>query len=122
MISQKWLLVELTMNGKTFSEEDLATRSTGTQNVLEFTEGGKCYIKSPQKEILLPNGKTRTEGSKVLQRNTWYFENNENEVVIISEENEKQRFFIQELKSKKMTLFQKDGEIVNIFTYEVIKE
>lgn len=107
MLSQKWLLQSMIIEGKSYDEQTLASRS-GVSNILEFTTGGKCYVKNL-------NG-------KIMQTSNWQFANNEQELIITNvDEGTKQLYAIEELTFKRLVLTMQDRDVINGFVYKAME-
>lgn len=113
LLARKWIMVEMQVDGKTYSEEMLERqRARGLTTILRFTKTGSCYI-------YIQSSKGRT-----TKKNTWKFLDNQTLLHIQPEESgEAQIFSVEKLSAKKLVLSLEDSEnnSVQSFTYKAIK-
>jgi len=108
LLTRKWLLNTIMIEGKSYDAAVLGSRARGVQNMLDFNTSGKCYILTP-------------EGKK-LQTNQWELMNNNTMLKIKSEDGSEQNFNIAVLNKKKLILTMMDREVENVFVYSAIDE
>jgi cystathionine beta-lyase family protein involved in aluminum resistance len=108
LLTRKWLLNTIMIEGKSYDAEVLGSRARGVQNILDFTISGKCYILTP-------------EGKK-LQTNQWELMNSNTMLKIKSEDGSEQNFNIAVLSKKKLILTMMDREVENVFVYTAVEE
>jgi len=108
LLCQQWVLKEVVLEGKLYTEDQIADRS-GIKNILEFRSNGESIL--------------RNEKGQVLQRNQWQWTVGGKEILISSDADEdaRQVFQILELKSKKLILLMEENGADNVFVYKRYK-
>jgi hypothetical protein len=113
LLSRKWLMVEMTVAGSTYSEDFLENqRKKGLVTILEFSENGTSYVH------------TKTPKGKTTRRNRWAFSTDEMYLTIQpqDEDGDAQSFKIEKLTAKRLILTMDDKGGKQRFVYKEYKE
>ena len=115
-LARKWLMIEMTMNGKKYDEKWLERqRQNGLASVLEFHKNGACQVHIHTKGI---GGRTQ----KKTTNNKWQLSEDGKQLTIKTEGEPSQVFDVVKISSKKLILSVGAEKEKQVFTYKSIKD